>query len=92
MAPTERQFALLRYVCGFQMAHAGASPAYSQCAQALGIASKSNVHRLLHGMQDRGIVRLHAGTPAVIEVLSPPAVPSIDGAPLYAVPLRAGRG
>ncbi|KQM21924.1 hypothetical protein ASE49_01010 [Novosphingobium sp. Leaf2] len=89
MSPTPHQLALLRYVHGYQLAHGGASPSYSRCAHALGIKSKSGVHRLLHGLVERGLVRVRPGHLGGIEILEPPVIPTIDGAPLYAVPLPA---
>lgn len=87
MSPTTRQLALLRYIHGYQLANGGASPSYQHCAGRVGIRSKSNVHRLLRGLQERGVVRLRAAPSFAIDVLQPPAIPTIAGAPLYAVPL-----
>ncbi|PNU06451.1 hypothetical protein [Novosphingobium guangzhouense] len=88
MAPTVRQLALLRYVHGYHLAHGGVSPSYQRCAADLGLASKSGIHRLLHGLQMRGLVCLRPGHPCSIEILQPPSIPTFAGAPLYAVPLR----
>jgi SOS-response transcriptional repressor LexA len=85
MSPSERQLALLRYVHGYQLAHDGETPSYQHCARILGIASKSGVHRLVHGLQDRGLVRVIPGRPASIAILDAPPIPNIGGAPLHAV-------
>lgn len=89
MSPTERQMALLRYLYGYQLAHGGVSPTVRECARALGLDHKSNAHRLLVALEERGLLRRLPGRPRAIEILHPPAIPTIDGAPLYAVPLRA---
>lgn len=86
MAPTARQLALLRYVHGYQLAHGGVSPSYRRCADGLGLASTCSVHRLIHGLRERGLIRLLPGRAQSIEILQAPAIPSFAGIPLYAVP------
>lgn len=87
---THRQLTLLRYVHGHVVAK-GVAPTISECVRDMGFCSKSVAHWLLKGLQDRGAIRVSPGKPRGIEVLTPPAIPSIDGAPLYAVPVALSR-
>jgi SOS-response transcriptional repressor LexA len=89
---TSRQADLLRFILGYQRAHGGVSPSMLECAAALGSDSKSTVHGLLVSLERRGAIRRLPGRARAIHVISRLAVPSIDGAPLYAVPLVAGQG
>lgn len=87
---TARQREVLRFIVGYQAAHGGVSPTQDEIARAVGMAGKSSVCRVLHGLQERGwITRLH-GRRQAIEVLAALPVPRApDGAPLYAVSLPA---
>lgn len=84
---TSRQAALLRFVQGYQLAHGGVSPTMQECATAIGSASKSSAHAILVSLERRGAVRRLPGRARAIDILTRLSVPSIDGAPLYAVPL-----
>lgn len=87
---TAKQLALLRYICGYQEAH-GYSPSYAEMRDAMGLRSKSGIHRFLASMEERGLIALPTkrGTrwallPRAIEVLRPVPVPHApDGAALY---------
>jgi len=74
--PKQRQLELLRFITGYQLAHRGVSPRLDDCAQALGI-HKSNIHRLLEGLQERGLIRRLPNRERAIDVLAPPPVPMI---------------
>ncbi|PTR11798.1 MULTISPECIES: hypothetical protein [unclassified Novosphingobium] len=90
VSPTRRQMALLRYVHGHILA-TGMAPTIRECVRDMGFSSKSVVHWLLKGLQERGTVRILPGQERGIEVLTPPAIPMIDGTPLYAVPVALSR-
>lgn len=86
---TPRQMELLRFIRGFQIANGGVSPSLSECARGIGLHGKSAVFNLLCALQERGAVRTFRGKHRAIDVLCAPSIPSIDGAPLYAVPMIA---
>lgn len=87
--PTSRQQDLLRYIAGYLAAHDGVSPSFSEMRDALGLSGKSNVHRLLGDLAERGQIRRRLGTARAIEVLAHVPLPRApDGAPLYAVPIE----
>lgn len=54
---TPRQFECLAFLKSYISQH-GYSPSFAEIGEGLGLASKSNVHRLVHGLIDRGAVRL----------------------------------
>lgn len=89
-APQQR---LLRFIAGYQAAHGGVSPTLEECGRGCGLKGKSGVHNVICRLEDRGAInRLHHRNRA-IKLLVPVSIPSIDNAPLYAVPLRSdGRG
>jgi len=83
--PTPRQQALLRFIHGYQLAHGGVSPTFAECAAGIGVTARSGIHRLLCGLQERGLLRTLPNRSRAMEVLAPPAVPMIGSEPLYAV-------
>ena len=87
---TPRQQELLRFIYGYQLAHAGASPSLATCAAAIGCKANSNVHRILAHAEARGLVRRAAGDRS-IELLVVPTIPTIGDQPLYSVPLPQPR-
>ena len=52
---TPKQDELLRYLMARERSGEG-TPSYEEMAKALGVASKSNVHRLIEGLEERGYV------------------------------------
>lgn len=84
---TPRQLELLRFIRGYQLAHGGVAPTLAECAQGVGLRAKSGAHRLVCGLEERGVLRRLPNRERSIEALVPVSVPSIDGAPLYVVPL-----
>lgn len=56
---TPKQRELLDFIVRYQREHRGVSPSFDEMARALGLASKSGVHRLIEGLVERGaLVRL----------------------------------
>lgn len=88
---TARQLELLRFIRGYQIANGGVSPTLVECAAGIGIQSKSMIHTMLASMEERGAVRTLRGKVRAIDIIETPAIPSINGVPLYAVPLIATR-
>jgi repressor LexA len=71
----------------------GVSPSFEEMREAVGLSSKSGIHRLLTALEERGFVRRLANRARAMEVLKPPipgqkAVPAaandgVVGIPLY---------
>jgi SOS-response transcriptional repressor LexA len=51
---TERQAQLLRFIESYQLEHRGVSPSFDEMREALGLASKSSVHRMLTLLGEQG--------------------------------------
>ena len=69
---TERQLAALTFIDGYIRTRAIA-PTFAEVCEALGLKSKSGVHRLLQGLQERGWIEQMPGRARAMRVLvSPP--------------------
>lgn len=53
---TPKQRRLLDFIAGYQRAHRGDSPSFEEMAAGIGVATKSAIHRLLTGMEERGAI------------------------------------
>lgn len=53
---TARQSDTLAFISSFQ-AEKGFGPSYREIAEALGMASKGNIHRIVLGLEERGAIR-----------------------------------
>lgn len=80
--------ALLRFIAGYQAAHAGVSPTLAECAIGVGAGGKGHVHTALVECERRGLIRRLRGKHRAIELLVDLAVPGRAGSPLYLVPQR----
>lgn len=85
---TSRQAHVLRFITGYQQAH-GVSPTYREIARALGIGGKGSVASIIYRLQARGRICRLRNRVRAIEVLAPLPIPSIDGQPLYFLPIGA---
>jgi hypothetical protein len=75
---TERQLDVLRYLTDYIAKHQ-ISPTYDEICHAMGLHSKSGVHRLLNGLVQRGCIAVLPGKWRSIELLaSPPAAPEAE--------------
>lgn len=54
---TPRQSEALTFIKAF-IADSGYAPSFKEIGDALRLSSKSGVHRLVHGLADRGAIRL----------------------------------
>jgi SOS-response transcriptional repressor LexA len=86
-----RQLQLLQFICGYQVAHRGKSPSLLECARGLGLASKSQAHRMLTILEAHGWLRRGKFCPRDIELLAPVPVGSNVGARLCAMPIVSAR-
>lgn len=51
---TERQSRLLLFIKSYMATSGGIAPSFSEMCQGIGLSSKSAVHGLLRGLQERG--------------------------------------
>ncbi len=86
---TPRQLDLLRFIRGYQIARGGVSPSVRECQRGLGLASTQSIQRMMVCLEERGAMRRRRNWARAIEVLVPVPFPSINGQPLYAVPMIA---
>lgn len=68
---TAKQRELLLFIIAYTDEH-GHTPSYDEMKVALGLASKSGIHRLVHALEERGAVSVRANRARAIEVLAVP--------------------
>jgi DNA-binding MarR family transcriptional regulator len=56
-AMTERQMEVLHFIEDF-IKYRGFSPSYADIATGLKLKSKSNIHRIIHDLKDRGLLKV----------------------------------
>jgi repressor LexA len=71
---TREQSRLLFFIDGAIKAD-GVAPTYDDMARAMGLKSKSGIHRLIHALIERGFVRTLPAHARAIEVLRLPGQP-----------------
>ena len=81
---TRKQSELLAYLSNYMEQH-DVSPSFDEMRNALGLASKSGVHRLVSGLEERGYIRRLANRARAIEILkqsfaSPIVARAVDAA------------
>ena len=67
---TRKQSELLTYLSDHMEQH-DVPPSFDEMRDALGLASKSGVHRLVSGLEERGYIRRLANRARAIEILKP---------------------
>ena len=67
---TRKQSELLTFLSDHMQQH-DVSPSFDEMRDALGLASKSGVHRLVSGLEERGYIRRLANRARAIEILKP---------------------
>jgi SOS-response transcriptional repressor LexA len=72
-ALAEKQRDLLDFI-GHYQCEQGASPSFEEMRDALGLKSKSGVHRLVHALEERGYIRRLRNRPRCIEIASAPSL------------------
>ena len=65
---TQRQLQLLKYIQNFAREH-GVSPSFEEMRAALKLRSKSGIHRLISGLEERGYIRRLAYRARALEVV-----------------------
>jgi len=68
---TQRQLQLLRFIHAYMQEH-GVPPSFEEMRHALGLRSKSGVHRLISGLEERGYIRRLPYRARALEVVRPP--------------------
>jgi repressor LexA len=80
---TKKQLELLRYIDS-HMKTRGVSPSFDEMKEALGLKSKSGIHRLITGLEERGFIRRLPHRARALEILRrPDALSAVD-------PLKTG--
>ena len=69
---TQRQHQLLKFIHGYLSDH-GVPPSFEEMRDALKLKSKSGIHRLIMGLEERGYIRRLAYRARALEVLRMPA-------------------
>ena len=77
---TRKQQELLLFING-RLEQGGVSPSFDEMKDALGLKSKSGIHRLITGLEERGFIRRLPHRARALEVLRLPDGIAIDGAP-----------
>ena len=68
---TRKQFDLLMFI-NRKLGETGVSPSFDEMKEALGLKSKSGIHRLITGLEERGFIRRLAHRARALEVLRMP--------------------
>lgn len=69
---TQRQHQLLEFIHGYMSDH-GVPPSFEEMRDALKLKSKSGIHRLIMGLEERGYIRRLAYRARALEVVRMPA-------------------
>lgn len=88
---TRKQHQLLTFIDG-RLRETGVSPSFEEMKEALGLKSKSSIHRLITALEERGFIRRLAHRARALEVLKLPeevAVPA-EGAPGFSPTVISG--
>ncbi|QLH40332.1 MAG: transcriptional repressor LexA [Defluviicoccus sp.] len=85
---TKKQYELLLFI-DKRLKESGVSPSFDEMKEALGLRSKSGIHRLMTGLEERGFVRRLPHRARALEVLR---LPENMAPPSRAPGRRAGEG
>jgi len=77
MGLTPRQHECLSFISEYTKS-AGFSPSYDEIKAALGLASKSGVHRLIHGLKQRGFIGIFDGQSRSVVIRVEPQQPQTN--------------
>ena len=70
---TGKQHQLLSFLIEHQQVNGDISPSFDEMKEAIGLASKSGVHRLVSALEERGYIRKLANRARAIEVIRTPS-------------------
>lgn len=81
---TKKQHELLQFISR-HIGQNGVSPSFDEMKEALGLRSKSGIHRLITGLEERGFIRRLPHRARALEVIREPegagSRPGANGAP-----------
>ncbi len=75
---TKKQYELLKYIEA-KLSESSVSPSFDEMREALGLKSKSGIHRLISGLEERGFIRRLPHKARALEILKPPAAVHVRG-------------
>src|SRR6185437_10987242 len=75
---TRKQHELLLYI-NRRLSESGVSPSFEEMKEALSLKSKSGIHRLISGLEERGFIRRLAHRARALEVVRLPEDTSVAG-------------
>lgn len=68
---TPRQRQTMLYLQDYMAASGGVPPSFDEICEHLGVVSRSAAHRLVHGLAERGYLKLNPHYPRSLVVLRP---------------------
>ncbi len=77
---TRKQHELLLYI-NRRLAESGISPSFEEMKEALSLKSKSGIHRLISGLEERGFIRRLPHRARALEVVKLPEETAAKGRP-----------
>ncbi len=86
---TRKQFELLQFIDQHVSAH-GVPPSYDEMKVALALKSKSGIHRLITGLEERGFIRRLPHRARALEIIRRPDTPGQQPETSAKSPSRAG--
>src|SRR6185312_13134745 len=75
---TRKQYELLMFINSHLQAH-GVSPSFDEMKEALNLKSKSGIHRLITGLEERGFLKRLAHRARALEVVRLPDEVAVKG-------------
>ncbi len=87
---TKKQYELLMFI-NRRLAQDGVSPSFEEMKDALGLKSKSGIHRLISGLEERGFIRRLPHRARALEVMKRPEEMAVGGAAEASEEPLAGR-
>jgi len=71
---TPKQAALLKFIAGYMESSDGKSPSFGEMAAALGLKSKSSIHKLVSALVHHGFIKRRHGLYRSIRIVRMPGV------------------
>ena len=87
---TKKQHELLIFI-NERLAESGVSPSFEEMKEALNLKSKSGIHRLIGGLEERGFIRRLAHRARALEVVKLPDAFAAQAAPAAKAADRSGK-
>lgn len=82
---TSQQARLLAFIRA-HIAEQGFSPSFDEMTQAMGLRSKSGIHRLISGLEERGFIRRIPNRARCIELVEAPTLGNVPPPRIRQVP------